>query len=124
MAAMFRRMVIAGVGLIGGSLALAARERGLVDEVVGYGRSEKNLRLALKRGMIDSYFLESYEIPFATDFLVLGTPVRSTVPLMEEFMGCLHPGCVVSDVGSVKAEIVCDMEKLLQIGRASCRERV
>ena len=113
MAAMFRRMVIAGVGLIGGSLALAARERGLVDEVVGYGRSEKNLRLALKRGMIDSYFLESYEIPFATDFLVLGTPVRSIVPLMEEFMGCLHPGCVVSDVGSVKAEIVRDMEKLL-----------
>ena len=113
MAVMFRRMVVAGVGLIGGSLALAARKRGLVEEVIGYGRGEKNLRVALKKGMIDSYFLESHEIPFETDFLVLGTPVQSIVPLTEEFMDCLHPGCVVSDVGSVKAAIVRDMEKLL-----------
>jgi prephenate dehydrogenase len=110
---MFRRMVIAGVGLIGGSLALAAREHGLVEEVIGYGRGEKNLRVALKKGMIDKYFLRSYDIPFETDFLALGTPVQSTVPLMEEFMGCLHPGCIVSDVGSVKAEIVRVMDKLL-----------
>ena len=113
MAFMFRRMVIAGVGLIGGSLALAARERGLVEEVIGYGRGEKNLRVALKKGMIDNYFLRSHEIPFETDFLVLGTPVQSTVPLMEEFMGCLRPDCIVSDVGSVKAEIVRAMDKLL-----------
>jgi prephenate dehydrogenase len=112
-AVMFRKMVIAGVGLIGGSLALAARERGLVEEIVGYGRSEKNLRFARKKGMIDGYFLRSHEIPFDTDFLVLGTPVQSTMPLMEEFMGRLRSGCVVSDVGSVKAEIVRDMEKLL-----------
>jgi prephenate dehydrogenase len=110
---MFRRMVIAGVGLIGGSLALAARECGLVEEVIGYGRGEKNLRVALKKGMIDKYFLRSHEIPFETDLLVLGTPVQSTVPLMEEFMGCLRPGCIVSDVGSVKGEIVRAMEKLL-----------
>ncbi|MGH7767077.1 MAG: prephenate dehydrogenase [Candidatus Binatia bacterium] len=110
---MFRRMVIAGVGLIGGSLALAARERGLVEEVIGYGRGEKNLRVALTKGMIDKYFLRSHEIPFETDLLVVGTPVQSTVPLMEEFMGFLHPGCIVSDVGSVKAKIVRDMEKLL-----------
>jgi prephenate dehydrogenase len=110
---MFRRMVIAGVGLIGGSLALAARERGLVEEVIGYGRGERNLRVALKKGMIDRYFLRSHEIPAETDFLVLGTPVQSTAPLMEEFMGCLHPGCIVSDVGSVKAEIVRAMDKLL-----------
>jgi len=112
-ALMFRRMVIAGVGLIGGSLALAARECGLVEEVIGYGRGEKNLRVALKKGMIDKYFLRSHEIPFETDLLVLGTPVQSTVPLMEEFMGCLRPGCIVSDVGSVTGEIVRAMEKLL-----------
>ena len=113
MALKFRKMVIAGVGLIGGSLALAARERGLVEEVIGYGRGEKNLRVALKKGMIDSYFLHSYDIPFETDFLLLGTPAQSTAPLMEEFLPHLHPGCIVSDVGSVKAKIVRDMEKLL-----------
>jgi prephenate dehydrogenase len=112
-ALLFRRMVIAGVGLIGGSLALAARERGLVEEIVGYGRSEKNLRFARKKGMIDSYFLRSHEIPFDTDSLVLGTPVQSTMPLMEEFLRRLRPGCIVSDVGSVKAKIVRDMERLL-----------
>jgi prephenate dehydrogenase len=110
---MFRKMVIAGVGLIGGSLALAARERGLVEEIIGYGRGEKNLRVALKKGMIDDYFPDAKEIPSETDFLVLGTPVRTTVPLMEEFLPHLRPGCLVSDVGSVKGEIVREMEKLL-----------
>jgi prephenate dehydrogenase len=110
---MFRRMVIAGVGLIGGSLALAARERGLVEEVIGYGRGEKNLRVALKQGMIDGYFLDAEEIPNRTDFLVLGTPVGSIAPLTETFLPALHSGCVVSDVGSVKAKIVREMERLL-----------
>jgi prephenate dehydrogenase len=113
MAAMFRKMVIAGVGLIGGSMALAMRERGLVEEVVGYGRGEKNLRVALKKGMIDGYFLRAEEIPNRTDFLVLGTPVQSTAPLAEEFLPHLEQGCIVSDVGSVKAMIVRDMEKIL-----------
>jgi len=112
-AAMFRKMVIAGVGLIGGSMALAMRERGLVEEVVGYGRGEKNLRVALKKGMIDGYFLRAEEIPNRTDFLVLGTPVQSTAPLAEEFLPHLEQGCIVSDVGSVKAMIVRDMEKIL-----------
>lgn len=113
MAVMFRKMVIAGVGLIGGSMALAMRERGLVEEVVGYGRGEKNLRVALKKGMIDSYFLHAEEIPNRTDFLVLATPVQSTAPLAEEFLPHLEQGCIVSDVGSVKAMIVRDMEKVL-----------
>ena len=113
MAAMFRKMVIAGVGLIGGSMALAMRERGLVEEVVGYGRGEKNLRVALKKGMIDGYFLHAEEIPSRTDLLVLGTPVQSSAPLAAEFLPHLAQGCIVSDVGSVKAMIVRDMEKLL-----------
>lgn len=113
MAAMFRKMVVAGVGLIGGSMALAMRERGLVEEVVGYGRGEKNLRVALKKGIIDGYFLHAEEIPNRTDFLVLGTPVQSTAPLAEKFLPHLAQSCIVSDVGSVKATIVRDMEKIL-----------
>ena len=113
MPALFHKMVVAGVGLIGASLALAARERGLVEEIVGYGRSEKNLRFARDKKMIDSYFSQPWEIPEDTDLLVLGTPVQATVPLMEDFMGRLDTGCIISDVGSVKAEIVRGMEKLL-----------
>ncbi|NIO08727.1 MAG: prephenate dehydrogenase/arogenate dehydrogenase family protein, partial [Deltaproteobacteria bacterium] len=57
MSFMFRRMVVAGVGLTGGSLALAARKYKLVDEIIGYGRGEKNLRLARNKGIIDRYFM-------------------------------------------------------------------
>ena len=113
MAPLFKKTVIAGVGLIGGSLALAARERGLVEAIVGYGRSEENLRFALDKGIIDSYFHKPEEIPPGTDFLLLGTPVAATAPLTKQFLPFIQPGCIVSDVGSVKAEIVRDMEKLL-----------
>lgn len=113
MAVLFKKMVIAGVGLIGGSLALAARERGLVEGIVGYGRSEGNLRFARGKGIIDSYFHKPEELPKDTDFLLLGTPVAAIAPLTKEFLPFLQPGCVVSDVGSVKAEIVRDMEKIL-----------
>jgi prephenate dehydrogenase len=110
---MFRKMVVAGVGLIGGSLALDMRRRGLVKEVLGFGRTEGNLKVAKKNDLIDGYFLRESEIPSDTDFLMLGTPVQTIVPLTEAFLPKLRPGCIVSDVGSVKAVIVRGMEKIL-----------
>ena len=114
--AMFEKMVVAGVGLIGGSLAFDMRRRGLVGEIVGYGRSEGNLRKAKRRGIIDSYFLREPDLPGGVDFIVLGTPVSSIVPLTAAFLPRVEPGCVITDVGRVKAEIVKGMEKLLPAG--------
>ncbi len=113
---MFRTMVIAGVGLIGGSLALAARERGLVEQVVGYGRNEKTLRRGKKIGILDRYFLRPEDFPEDTDFLVLATPVSAIAPLTRSFLPRLDPGCLISDVGSVKRRVVADMERLLKGG--------
>ena len=113
MTSMFQRMVIAGVGLVGGSLALAARKHGLVREIIGYGRGEENLRLAQGKGIIDCYFLSPGEIPEGVDLLILATPVQATVSLAASFLPRLGPGCLISDVGSVKAKIVRAMEKLL-----------
>ncbi len=113
MASMFRRMVVVGVGLIGGSLALAARKHGLVGEFVGFGRGEKNLRLAQKRGIIDRYFIHEEEFPRGVDLLILATPVQATVSIATSFLPGLEPGCLISDVGSVKARIVREMERLL-----------
>jgi prephenate dehydrogenase len=110
---MFKKMVVAGVGLIGASLALDMRRRRLVKEIVGYGRSESNLRIARRRGIIDSYFLRDSDLPSAVDFLLMGTPVQAIVPLTEAFLPRLESGCIVSDVGSVKAEIVKGMERIL-----------
>ena len=114
--AMFKKMVVAGVGLIGGSLALDMRRRGLADEIVGYGRSEGNLRKAKRRGIIDSYFLREVDLPSGIDFLVLGTPVNSIVSLTTAFLPRIESGCIITDVGSVKAEIVKGMERLLPAG--------
>ena len=113
---MFRTMVVAGVGLIGGSLALAARERGLVERVVGYGRNEKTLRRAGRIGILDAYFLRAEDFPEDTDFLLLATPVSAIAPLARSFRPRLNPGCLISDVGSVKRRVVADMERLLKKG--------
>jgi prephenate dehydrogenase len=110
---MFQKMVVAGVGLIGGSLALDMRRCGLVKEIVGYGRSEGNLRVAKRKGILDHYFLRETDIPAGVDFLMMGTPVQAIVPLTAAFLPRLESGCIVSDVGSVKAEIVKGMDKLL-----------
>ena len=113
---MFRTMVIAGVGLIGGSMALAAKERGLVERVVGYGRNEKTLRRARKLGMLDAYFLGAEDFPEDADFLVLATPVSAIAPVTRTFLPRIHPECLISDVGSVKRRVVTDMERLLKRG--------
>lgn len=109
----FRRMVVVGVGLIGGSLALDARKHGVVEEIIGFGRSERNLRLAKRRGIIDRFVLDEEETPSDTDFLLNATPVRSVASTTALFLPKLRPGCIVSDVGSVKGELVRDMEGLL-----------
>ena len=113
MAVIFRKMVVAGVGLICGSLALDMRRQKLVREIIGYGRSDTNLRLAKKQGIIDSYFLNPDEMPDDVNFLMIGTPVQSIVPLTAAFLPKLKAGCVISDVGSVKAEIARGMDRLL-----------
>jgi prephenate dehydrogenase len=114
---MFRRMVVAGVGLLGGSLALAARRRGLVEEIIGYGRPGKNMRLAKSKRVIDDYFTNQAEFPQGTDLLILATPVGALMPISKAFLPRLETQCVVSDVGSVKGKIVHDLDKLLA-GRA------
>jgi prephenate dehydrogenase len=106
-------MVVAGVGLLGASMALAARRAGVVEEVIGYGRGEESLHLALKERMIDAYFMDAAEFPEGVDLLIVATPVQAIVPTVRAFAGRLGTNCIITDVGSVKARIVRDMEKLL-----------
>jgi prephenate dehydrogenase len=110
---LFNRLVIVGVGLIGGSLGLAARERGLVGEVIGFGRTEANLRVALERGIIDAYTFDPAEAARGTDLLLLAVPVAATGPTAERFIPFLPPGCVITDAGSTKEQVVTTMERLL-----------
>lgn len=111
--ALFERMVIAGVGLIGGSLGLAARGRSLVGEVVGYGRGEENLETALARGAVDRYSRCAAEAARDADLLVLAVPVRSTRAVAEQLVPHAARDVVVIDVGSVKGEVVAALEGLM-----------
>ena len=113
MAPSFNRLIIAGVGLIGGSLGLAARTRGLASEVIGFGRTEANLRVALERGIVDAYTFDPAEAARGADLLLLAVPVAATGPVAKQFVPFLPAGCVITDAGSVKAPVVTAMEQLL-----------
>lgn len=113
MPVLFERVLIAGVGLIGGSLGLAAKTRGLVREVVGFGRTEANLKIALERGLIDGYTFDPAEAARGTDLVLLAVPVEATGSVVRGFLPHLPAGCVVTDAGSVKKPIVDTLDALL-----------
>lgn len=115
MGVLFERVAIVGVGLIGGSLALAARTAGLVGHVTGVGRGAANLATARERGMVDRTTHRVEDVG-PVDLVVLAAPVRSIPVLARRLAPHLSPGTVVTDVGSVKGSIVDELERLLPAG--------
>jgi len=110
MSPLFGRLTVAGVGLIGGSLALAAREAGLVGEVVGFGRSEANLRVALDRGIVDRVARDPASAVAGADAVLLATPVGTCAALADAFRPHVGPHTLLTDVGSVKGSLVDALE--------------
>ena len=112
-AARFERLAVAGVGLIGGSLALAAREAGLAGEVVGIGRRPERLRRAAELGVVDRWTTEPAEGVAGADLVVLSVPLGAMRALMEALAPGLGPEAVVTDVGSAKRAVVEDARAAL-----------
>jgi prephenate dehydrogenase len=110
MSPLFARMTIAGVGLIGGSLGAAVRAAGLAGEVVGFGRSEANLRLALERGLVDRVARDPAAAAGGADAIVLAAPVGACAPLAAAFRPHAGAGTLLTDVGSVKGTVVEELE--------------
>ncbi len=113
---LIQRLAIIGVGLIGGSLARVLREKGEVAEVVGIGRGETNLQKAVELGVIDSYALDPLVGVAGADVVFIATPVCSIVDMVARIAPVIAPGCVVTDGGSVKGEIVAACENLMAEG--------
>jgi prephenate dehydrogenase len=109
MTALVSHLLVAGVGLIGGSLALAARAAGLAAEVVGYGRGEENLRVALARGLVDRVTRDPAAAA-AADMIVLAAPVGACAAVAARLRAHARPGTILTDVGSVKAPLVAELE--------------
>jgi prephenate dehydrogenase len=107
---MVERLSIIGVGLIGGSFALAARRAGLVREIVGYGRRAANLQLARERGAIDRIAATVGEAADGADVILLAAPVGVCVALARELRPHAPADAVLTDVGSVKGGLVPALE--------------
>lgn len=113
---LINKLVIIGVGLIGGSLARALRMRGEVKEIVGVGRGAANLMKAVELGVIDSYTHDPVAAVDGADMVFLAIPVCSIAAMTARIAPALATGCVVTDGGSVKGEIVAACEPLMLPG--------
>lgn len=115
----FERLAVLGLGLLGGSLAAAARSRGAVGCAVGYARRRAPLEEALARGFVDEIVDPeggAAEAVRGADLVVLATPVSSMPAVLEEAAPGLADGVLVTDVGSVRAPLADVLPGLLPAG--------
>jgi cyclohexadieny/prephenate dehydrogenase len=102
----FRRVAMIGIGLINGSLALVLRREGLADEIVACARTEATLAKAKALGLADRTTAVPREAVAGADLVVIGTPVGAYGAVAAAMAPGLAPGTIVTDVGSLKAEVI------------------
>jgi prephenate dehydrogenase len=110
------RLTVIGVGLIGGSFALALRRAGVVNHIVGVDTNAGNLAEALALGIIDEAVHDVCEGVSASDVVFISVPVCSIEPVLRTISGSLPAGCVVTDGGSVKLAVVSQCDALMPPG--------
>ena len=112
----FRKIALVGVGLLGGSLALAIRERRLATRVQGYVRRDSSVNECDQAGLTDFATRDLLETVQGADLVILCTPIAQMKSLAEQMLPSLEPGAIVSDVGSVKASVVEDLQGMISRG--------
>lgn len=100
------KLVIIGVGLIGGSFALALRKAGHVRHIVGVGRSRENMEKALARGAIDEIATDLASALSGADVIFLALPVGQTGETLARMSLLLEPDSIVTDAGSTKQDVI------------------
>jgi len=113
---MFRRAAIVGVGLIGGSLGMALRQRGLAREVVGFARRKETLDAAESLGAIDRRAASAPEAVSGANLVVLAAPIQAIIDRLREIAPHISRGALVTDVGSTKQRIVAAAARYLPDG--------
>jgi len=111
---LFQRVAVVGVGLIGGSFALALKEAKACGHVVGVGRSPANLKLALARGAIDSISTDPALAAEGADLVLVASPVGQFEKIFRAVAGSLKPDAVLTDAGSTKRDVVAAARKALK----------
>ena len=101
---MFKTVTIVGVGLISGSFALALKQRGLAQRVIGVSRTEKSAKKALELGLIDE-MMPLDEAVKAADLIYVAIPVDASINVLKDILDLVQPHQIVTDAGSTKAQI-------------------
>ncbi|MES2502409.1 MAG: prephenate dehydrogenase/arogenate dehydrogenase family protein, partial [Pseudomonadota bacterium] len=101
-----KKLVIFGVGLIGGSVALALKKAGASTHVVGIGRTAKSLNEALDLGVIDSAETNIEVAIQDADLILIATPVAQTSAILQNIKSHLNKQTVITDAGSTKADVM------------------
>lgn len=103
--ALFNRISIVGVGLLGGSLGMAALGRGLATEVIGVGRTATSLQEAERLGAVTGFTTDIAQGVSQADLVVLCTPVRHIADILPSIVQAAPQGAIITDVGSTKVSI-------------------
>jgi prephenate dehydrogenase len=112
----FGELAVLGLGLLGASVAAAALGRGAALRVVGHDRDPEQSRIALERGWVGAIYGAPKEAVSRAQLVVLATPVDAMAEVLAAAAPGLSPGCIVTDVGSVKACLARDLPTLLPPG--------
>jgi len=109
----FKKITIVGVGLLGGSIGLAARQRRLAGEIAGFVRRVVSVKDCEKAGAVDYAVTDLLAAVSNADLVILCTPLAQMRSLAEKILPALKSGAIVTDVGSVKADVVRELEPII-----------
>lgn len=108
----WKQVTLVGVGLLGGSLGLALKQRRLAARVTGFVRRRATIGESTKIGAVDDATLGLLEAVRGAELVVLCTPIAQMRSLLERMLPALKPGTLLTDVGSVKGSVVRELESL------------
>ena len=112
----FQTLALIGLGLIGSSVARAAKAHGLVGTVVGHARSAETREAAMRLGFLDRVEADPAAAVVDADCVMVCTPISAIPAVARVFAPALKPGAIVTDVGSVKGKVIRDLAPLLPEG--------
>ncbi|MGB4362170.1 MAG: prephenate dehydrogenase/arogenate dehydrogenase family protein [Rhodoferax sp.] len=110
---MFAQLGLIGCGLMGGSFALALKQAGLVQRVVGYSPSTKTIQQALQLGVIDAVASSAEQAASGADIVLMAVPVSATEATLQLIAPAITPQMLVMDVGSTKADVLAAARRAL-----------
>ena len=116
---MINKITIIGVGLIGGSLARALKEKNLAKVIFGYGRDQSRLEGAQKSNVIDDFSTSIKEAIVDAEIIVIATPVGTFQSILREIEPIVSSSVIITDVGSTKTDIVNSVNDVLR-AKSSC----